>query len=367
MAGRIVLLGATGYTGRLTARALTGRGAKPVLAGRSATRLGPLAEQLGGLEAVTVDVTDAAAVRALVGVGDVLVTTVGPFATLGEPAVRAAVDTGAVYLDSTGEPAFIRRGFTEFGPRPPRTRAAPVTPFGYEHAPGNLAGALGPRAARAGAPPVRHGRFVTGGGRAGFSRGTAMSLAGTLGERAFAFRGGQLRDDDAGARLGTFEVGGRRRDGISVGGSEHFALPRLHGGLTEVDVFLGWFGPRSRLVHRVSRLSAPLMRLGPVATGVRAAAAAVAARRRDPEPGHNDAVRTSVVAVATDASGTELARVELDGPEPYQLTADLLAWAATAALDGAVVATGALGPADGFSLDTLEAACFSLGLRAVPR
>ena len=127
MAGRIVLYGATGYTGELTARALVARGARPVLAGRTASKLERLAAELGGdLETATADVADPASVRGLVEEGDVLITTVGPFARFGEPAVEAAIDAGATYLDSTGEPAFIRRVFERrFGPRlegrtPPR-------------------------------------------------------------------------------------------------------------------------------------------------------------------------------------------------------------------------------------------------------
>ena len=54
-------------------------------------------------------------VFALVGEGDVLVTTVGPFAKWGEPAVRAAITARAAYIDSTGEPAFIRRVFQNHG------------------------------------------------------------------------------------------------------------------------------------------------------------------------------------------------------------------------------------------------------------
>src|SRR5918998_478343 len=92
MAGRIVLLGATGYTGKLVAQALADRGARPVLAGRDPAKLAPLAERLGGMETARVDVSDSAAVRGLVERGDVLITTVGPFARLGEPAVRAATD-----------------------------------------------------------------------------------------------------------------------------------------------------------------------------------------------------------------------------------------------------------------------------------
>jgi hypothetical protein len=50
MPARIVLFGATGYMGELTARALTGRGLRPVLAARNARRLQVLATQLGGLD-----------------------------------------------------------------------------------------------------------------------------------------------------------------------------------------------------------------------------------------------------------------------------------------------------------------------------
>ena len=50
------------------------------------------------------------------GPDDVLVSTVGPFEKWGEPALRAAVAAGCTYLDSTGEPEFIRRVFEEFGP-----------------------------------------------------------------------------------------------------------------------------------------------------------------------------------------------------------------------------------------------------------
>ena len=55
-------------------------------------------------------------VFAAVGPGDVLISTVGPFAKWGDAAVRAAIAaSGAVYLDSTGEPVFIRRVFEELG------------------------------------------------------------------------------------------------------------------------------------------------------------------------------------------------------------------------------------------------------------
>src|SRR4051794_23300176 len=139
VSARIVLFGATGYTGARTAEALVARGARPVLAGRDPARLAELADRLGGLETARADVTQPRSVRALLDRGNVLVTTVGPFLPLGQAAVDAAVDAGAVYLDSTGEPPFIRRVFEHDGRRAAATGAALVPAFGLDYLPGNLA------------------------------------------------------------------------------------------------------------------------------------------------------------------------------------------------------------------------------------
>src|SRR3954470_9625311 len=109
MPRRIVVFGATGYTGELVTRALVERGARPVLAARSQEKLDKLAAELTTtepLETQTADVGDQRSVRTLVERGDVLVSTVGPFARWGDAAADAAVDAGALYIDSTGEPAF---------------------------------------------------------------------------------------------------------------------------------------------------------------------------------------------------------------------------------------------------------------------
>src|SRR3954468_1061423 len=147
---RIVLFGATGYTGRLTAEALVRAGARPVLAGRNRARLTELAEELlrqpgagpTALEVATADVTDPASVAALLASGDVLVSTVGPFVQLGEPAVQAAVSAQASYLDSTGEPPFVRSVFQTYGPQAADAGVGLLPAFGYDYVPGNLAAGL---------------------------------------------------------------------------------------------------------------------------------------------------------------------------------------------------------------------------------
>jgi short subunit dehydrogenase-like uncharacterized protein len=144
---KIVVFGATGYTGELTARSLVDAGEYPLLVGRSPEKLARLAEDLGGLDYVLADAERPdGRIEALLDPGDVLLTTVGPFLKYGRPALEAAIAAGATYLDSTGEPPFVREVFERHGPRA-EGRCALLPAFGYDYVLGNLAGALAVREA----------------------------------------------------------------------------------------------------------------------------------------------------------------------------------------------------------------------------
>ena len=252
MAGRIVLFGATGYTGRLTAEALVRRGTRPVLAARNPASLEKLASELGGLERAVADVARPETVRELVDRGDVLLTTVGPFKQWGAAAAEAAINQGAHYLDSTGEPPFIREVFEHYGPAAERAGIGMVTAFGYDWVPGNLAGALALRDAGLDAERVDVGYYFTGNTRGGMSGGTRASLIGVIAEQSFAFRDGRIVTEPGARRIRDFEVDGKRQPAVSVGASENFTLPRLAPQLREVNTYLGWFGPLSRPMQGVS-------------------------------------------------------------------------------------------------------------------
>ena len=78
---RIVLYGASGYTGRLVAEALVQARARPVLAGRSHQNLAALGVHLG--KGLDIAVADAAVPESLLDIiqkVDVVVNTAGPFA-----------------------------------------------------------------------------------------------------------------------------------------------------------------------------------------------------------------------------------------------------------------------------------------------
>ncbi|WP_433558047.1 saccharopine dehydrogenase family protein [Pseudonocardia xinjiangensis] len=364
MSARIVLFGATGYTGGRVAEEMVARGLRPVLAGRDPARLAALADRLGGLETATADVTDERSVAALVGQGDVLVSTVGPFLQLGRPAVAAAVGAGAIYLDSTGEPPFVRQVFEQHGPAAERAGATLLTAFGIDYVPGVLAGALALRDAGAAAVRVDVGYFITGAGRGqAFSRGTLRSVVGTAVEQSHAWRDGALRTEPAGARLRTFDVAGRPRPGVTVGGSEQFALPRLAPGLRTVDVYLGWFGAASQAVHLGSRVTPLLGRVPGAGRALAAVAGFVTRTASDaPSPEALAGMRSHVVAEVFDGTGTLLARTQMTAPDAYAFTARLLAWAAGRAAEHGVRGSGALDPVTAFGLDELTAGAAEAGL-----
>jgi short subunit dehydrogenase-like uncharacterized protein len=159
---------------------------------------------------------------------------------------------------------------------------------------------------------------------------------------------------------------GRDRLAVSYAGSEHYALPRFAPGLRDVEVYLGWFGRRSRAVQAVSALAAPLARLPGTRPLARAAAGPLSRRTgRGPDEAARSRGRTLVVAEAADERGRPLARVHLRGPDPYTLTARLLAWGARRAASHGLAATGALGPVDAFGLDALQAGAAEAGLERV--
>lgn len=364
---RIVLFGATGYTGDLTARAMAERGLRPVLAARSADRVAALAEELGGLETRVADVSRPETVRALVESGDVLVTTVGPFVRWGAPALDAAIGAGAHYLDSTGETDFIREVFERRGPEAERAGVGLLTAMGYDWVPGNLAGALALRDAGPDAVRVDIGYFMRGSADSGaMSGGTRASAAGAMLRPSYAWRCGRLVTERGAARVRTFTVGAKERPGISVGTSEAFSLPRVHPGLRDVDVYLGWFGPASRPMQALSLGLSGVTRV----PGARAALEGLVGRAVKGSTGGPDAAARSqtgsvAIAEARSAQGDVLATARLEGVNGYDFTAGMLAWGAQAVAEGRLRGTGALGPADGFGVDELEQGAAEAGIARI--
>lgn len=121
----IVLFGATGFTGRLTALALARRlqGSKLrwALAGRTLDKLEAVRRDVAALDPTCADLPlllarsdDAASLRELAASTRVVLSTVGPYELHGEPLVAACVDQGTHYADLTGEPGFVHRMLAKY-------------------------------------------------------------------------------------------------------------------------------------------------------------------------------------------------------------------------------------------------------------
>ncbi|MFF9407659.1 saccharopine dehydrogenase family protein [Streptomyces anandii] len=140
----VVLFGATGFVGTLTAEYLAAHapdGLRWAIAGRSEARLRELRERLPGGESVAVlraDVADPASLGALARQTRVLATTVGPYVTYGEELVAACADNGTDYLDLTGEPEFVDLVYVRHDARARETGARLLHACGFDSVPHDL-------------------------------------------------------------------------------------------------------------------------------------------------------------------------------------------------------------------------------------
>ncbi|MEV1166845.1 saccharopine dehydrogenase NADP-binding domain-containing protein [Nonomuraea sp. NPDC049784] len=134
----IVLFGASGFTGALTAAYLAeaaGPGTRWALAGRDRARL----ERLGlDVPILLADATDPASVAGLARQTRVLATTVGPYVTYGEPLVAACAEAGTHYLDLTGEAEFVDLVYVRYHDRAARSGAKLVHACGFDSIPFDL-------------------------------------------------------------------------------------------------------------------------------------------------------------------------------------------------------------------------------------
>ena len=97
-----LLYGATGYTGELIAREAVRRGMRPVLAGRSKTKVEKLAAELGCPSAVF-DLEDHTSMISALNQVTAVLHCAGPFSTTARPMLQGCLATHVHYLDITGE------------------------------------------------------------------------------------------------------------------------------------------------------------------------------------------------------------------------------------------------------------------------
>ncbi|WP_328912533.1 MULTISPECIES: saccharopine dehydrogenase family protein [unclassified Streptomyces] len=297
-----LLYGATGYTGRLIARRATTQGLRPVLAGRNAAKLVPLAAELG-LEHRVFGLDDPTAVRrGLKGV-DAVAHCAGPFARTALPMATACVETATPYADITGEIDVFESLYALGG----RAKSAGITLLpgaGFDVVPTDCVAAL--LADRLPDATQLDLAFLTSGGP---SPGTARTALAGMRD------GGRIR---SGGEIRTVPIGSRRvRAAFPSGARTVVSVPWG-------DVSTAYHSTGIPDITTYTVLPAPVLaasralRLGPL-SGV--AAGAVGRLVRGPGERRLNSSRCEVWGRARDAAGNTVTAT-LTGPNPYSLTAD---------------------------------------------
>ena len=180
----VVVFGATGFVGRLTAQHLAAAAperARIGLAGRSRERLEQVRAGLGPGAAdwplLVADSADVASLDALAARTQVVVTTVGPYARHGLPLVQACARAGTDYADLTGEVLFVRESADAAHETAQASGARIVHACGFDSIPSDLGVLLtAERAATEGDGELAETRLALVAARGGVSGGTVDSL-----------------------------------------------------------------------------------------------------------------------------------------------------------------------------------------------
>jgi saccharopine dehydrogenase (NAD+, L-lysine-forming) len=330
-----LIYGANGYTGRLVAEHAVERGLKPILAGRRASELAPLAERLG-LEhrLFALDDIDAVA-RGLDGVALVL-HCAGPFSKTSAPMLEACLRAGVHYLDITGEIA-VFEAVHRRSPELARRGVTAIPGVGFDVVPtdgmaGMLAEAL---------PTARRLELAFAGLGGGLSRGTARTAVEGLGKGGAARIGGRIVSVPNAWRTRTVELGGKPRTVVSIPWGD-VSTAWYTTGIPDITTYTLF--PSSAI--RMMRLTRPLTRLLDTAPVQRLLTAWVDRNIHGPTEDQRQTGRSFVWGRVEDDDG-RYAEGHLSTPEGYRLTALSSVAAAERVLAGGVP-PGALTPTKAF-------------------
>ena len=356
---RIVVVGATGFTGRLVAEELAGTegaGRRVVLAGRDPEKVERLvAGTGGGAVAAQVDVKTRASLAALIRRGDTVINCAGPFTELGEPVVARCVEVGAGYVDTTGEQPWMRAMRERYHEAAVKAGVPIVNGMAFEWALGDCAAALLDARLDGGLHALD---VVYAWGGAASSRGTRRTSLRIIGSRAWELEGGRWRRRAAASERRRFRFGGgKERWAVAFGAGEVVTVPRW----TDPATVRGWLVMNGRTA-RVARLFSPALPL--VVPALRPLLERMATRPPDPSPEERAASRFTIRLEGASPSG-DTAVVEVRGTDPYGLTA-AIAVAGAERASAADRPAGVLAPSQLVDPAALLDDLASRGLEVVP-
>jgi len=248
----VVLFGATGFTGGLTADYLAANAPAEMrwaLGGRNRSKLDAVAARLAAAapeapkpDVIVADASDEAALREAAESTRVVITTIGPYALYGGPLVAACAAAGTDYCDLTGEPEFVDRVWLEHQAEAERTGARLVHCCGFDSIPHDLGAYFTVQQLPEGVPLTVNGYVRT---NASFSGGTFHSAVNGFGRARQTLSAAKER---------------RRREPRAEGRQIHAAPARIR----HDESLGGWTVPLPTIDGAIIRRSAAALdRYGP--------------------------------------------------------------------------------------------------------
>jgi len=332
----LLVYGANGYTGRLIAEVALRAGERPILAGRRAEAIAPIAERYGFEHRVFALDSPAQIARSLDGVSTVLLAA-GPFSATSAPTLEACLMARVHYLDITGEIAVFEHCFAQHA----RAVAAGVVVLpgvGFDVVPSDcLAATLA--AALPGANSLELAFTSSGARGPGISRGTAKTMIEGFGEGGAIRRDGHIQRVPSGWRARRIPFRHGERDAVSIPWGD-VATAYHSTGIPNVIVYTVLSRWQTRAL-RLSRILTPLVRITPVR---RLITRQIERRVTGPDDETRRTVKAQLWGRVAHADGRSVEGT-LITPEAYRLTAE------TAFESARRVGAGAVAP--GFSTPSL--------------
>ena len=308
MSSNFLLYGANGYTGKLIAHLASERGLRPILAGRDAATVEPLATELK-LESRIFALDDSDAIAATLSEVEVVLHCAGPFSRTSKPMADGCLRTKTHYLDITGEAAVIET----LAARDREARAAGIMLLpcvGFDVVPSDcLAAHLKRRLPEA----KRLTLAIQGLGR--ISRGTATTMVENINRGGLVRRDGKLASVPAAWKTREIDFGRGPVTATTIPWGD-VATAFYSTGIPNIEVYAAI--PKGlRLMMKLSRPFGWLLSSAPVQRFLKKR---IKAQPPGPSEAEREKGKSLVWGEVEDDSGKR-AVSRLSGPEGYTLTA----------------------------------------------
>ena len=322
-----MIYGANGYTGQLIAEEAVRRGLRPILAGRNALALEPLAKKLGlSVRAFALD--HPTAVRAGLQGVDLVLHCAGPFSATCTPMLEACLEVGAHYLDITGEIDVFAHCHAQH--ERAKKRGIVVLPgSGFDVVPTDCLAAQLKREL-----PTATSLVLAFDGGGGPSPGTAKTGVEGLGKGGRARIDGKLTRVPLAWKTRTFDKNGEARFAMTIPWGDVYTA-FVSTGIANIEVYMSVPPSSAKNLRRIRWLG-PVLGTAPVQALLKRQ---ITRRVRGPSLEKRASTEATIWGEVRDEQGREL-KAQLRTPNGYALTVTAALGIAEHLLSGARPAGG---------------------------